>query len=196
MGSALLRLISTDGLSSQDNGTSARTRPVIDITVAEKSAYQATKEVKETLKAWTGGQRASALQTLLEDHFASFPKKEKLLQRLEFLAGEFGTVFEVVRKGKTNQALRKASLVRVLDRLALYLLEQDASTLNATTDEQAEVAAALEALAETSSPQITLNAQKVEAIRASLSKVAKGANAETSALLKDIEALLKTGHAV
>ena len=176
--------------------TGARTTTVTYTNVAEKSAYQATKEVKDTLKGWTGGQRASALQTLLDDHFGGFAKKEKVAERLGFLSGEFGTVFEVVRKGKTNKALRKASLVRVLERLALYLLAHDTSSLQATTDDQAEVVAALEALAETTSPQVALNAQKVDAIRADLTRLAKGADAETSALLRNIEAILKAGHAV
>lgn len=164
--------------------------------MATQSAYQNVKAVKDTLASWSGGQRASALQTLLEDHFAGLPKREKALDKLDVLAQQFGTVFEVKRQGKVNQALRKGSLVKVLERLALYLLAQNPSTLQAGTDEQAEVVAALEALADTTGPQVALNAQKVEAIRADLTKLAKGADAETSALLKDIEALLKAGQAV
>ena len=158
--------------------------------------YQNLKEVKDTLAAWSSGQRSAALQQLLTDHFGDLPKREKALEKLDVLAQQFGTVFEVKRKGKVNQALRKAPIARVLEKLALYLFAQEASSLPAADDDQAEVVAALEAVEAVQGPQVAVSAAKAAQIRGQLAKLAKGADTETGALLKEIEALLKGGIAV
>jgi hypothetical protein len=164
--------------------------------VATPSQYQRATEVKTVLKEWSSGQKSQALQQLLIEHFEDMPKRSHALERLDFLSSEFGTEFEVTRKGKTNQALRKATLVRVLERIALYIFEQDAASLPAKDDDQAEVVAALEALQESTGPQLTVSAAKAEAIRSQLGKIAKNADAETAGVLKELEALLKGGAAV
>ncbi len=128
--------------------------------------------------------------------FQQTPKRKAALDKLDFLATQFGTEFEVTRQGKTNTALRKATLVKVLERLALYLFAQDASSLPATEDDQAEVVAALEALEETAGPQVAVSAAKAKELRSQLSKLAKNADAETAGVLKELEALLKGGVAV
>jgi hypothetical protein len=164
--------------------------------VGTLSQYQRATEVKTVLKGWCSGQKSQALQQLLVEHFEDLPKRSHALERLDFLSSEFGTEFEVTRKGKTNQTLPKATLVRVLERIALYIFEQDATSLPAKDDDQAEVVAALEALQESTGPRLIVSAAKAEAIRSQLGKITKGANKETASMIKELEALLRSAAAV
>lgn len=160
------------------------------------SQYARQQQLKWLFSQLTAGQKGQALQQLLFDHFAGLPKRTAALDKLDFLATQFGTEFEVTRQGKVNTALRKATLVKVLERLALYLFAQPAASLTASDDDQAEVVAALEALEETAGPQVAISATKAKELRGHLSKLAKTADAETANVLKELEALLKGGVAV
>jgi hypothetical protein len=180
--------------------------------MTELSAYQKKKLVSDTLANLDRGQKAQALELLLEEWAETLPKRGKeygvaggsarYAERLEWLSEHWGTQFVVEKKDRETKALRKMPLSGVLELLTLFCLnvadsgDEDASfgSLEDGSELGEKVASGLSALKSSNGPRVVISMEAFRELQR-LAREAQEGGAEgprtSTAIVEKLASVLK-----